>query len=129
VSLRLRILRVVYTSSQALTVREVCCVVNGRSFDFCRNIDGRGSRCFYCYKSDHDLTYKLVEPKCRWSYKEVLHTVKALEREGKLKTRKTKLPDKLSPWGKDYFVLVYVRPSQLEARLRRNNKALTDFLT
>ena len=93
-----------------LTLRELCCAVNGRPLDgsYCRQV-----RCRYVYHAgDHSRVFnkQCRRPDCTWSYIAVIHAVRRLEEKGLVHTAKKMLPDDLSPSGYDRFTIVRLGP-------------------
>ena len=93
-----------------LTLRELCCAVNGRPLDgsYCRQV-----RCRYVYHAgDHSRVFnkRCRRPNCTWSYIAVIRAVKRLGERNVLHTVKKVLPDDLSPWGADRFTTVRLGP-------------------
>ena len=42
-----KIYMLIKSASEALTTREICCILNGVDRDYCLNVDGRGGRCVW----------------------------------------------------------------------------------
>ena len=127
-SLRLKVLRVVSSSEVALTVREVCCLINGKSVNYCQNVDGCGGRCIWFYRrpKHESQRIRLVKPNCTYTALQVMRVISQLVKEGKLKRVEVHLRDELSTWNHDKFKLIYVNEEQLRKRL--GVRTILDFL-
>ena len=117
-SLKLRILKVVRLSPIALTIREICCAVNGVHKDFCMNVDGHGGRCIWFYRrpKHEKQAIRLVKPPCRFRATDVIVSVNELARAGLVRRMDIYLRDTLSAWGMDRHVLVFYDENQLRSR-------------
>ena len=115
------ILRVVRSSDEALTTREICCAINNVSKDYCLNVDGRGGRCIWWYRRPKHETQRirLAKPRCRVTPIAVMRYLNRMTKMGILKRWEGYLPDRLSRWGYDRYVLYYERDTQLRKRLSR----------
>jgi len=126
--LKLKILEIVKNSPHALTIREICCLLNEKPFNYCMNIDGNGTRCIWWYRRPlHEretYTCKLGYPNCRYNALRVIQLVNELVKEGKLKKKLEHLRDDLSKWGRDNFKLIYVSDEQLRKRIGIENTIL-----
>ena len=126
-----KVLEIVKKSEIALTIREICCLVNNKPFSYCMNIDGKGTRCIWWYRRPlHEretYTCKLGYPNCRYNAIRVIQIVNKLVKEGKLKKKLEHLRDNLSKWGRDNFKLIYINDDQLRKRLGYSAK-IYDFI-
>ena len=127
--LRYSILRIVYSSHVALTIREICCILNNKPFNYCYNVDGNGGRCVWFYRRPrHEAQrIRLVKPECKVTALRVIQLVNTPVCERKLKKHVVHLRDPLSTWGHDNFRLVYIREEQLRNRLKTKN--ILDYLS
>ena len=125
-TLELKILKTVCSSPVALTIREICCAINGINRDFCMNVDGRGGRCkwFYRRPRHEKQAIRLVKPPCRFRAIDVISSVNELARMRLIKRVDTYLRDRLSAWGMDRHVLVFIDEQQL-----RNRTGCQDLLS
>ena len=94
-----------------LTLRELCCAVNGKPLDgsFCRSY-----RCRYVYYAgDHsdEFNSRLRPPDCPFNYLKLIRAVKKLESYGLIHTYKAYRPDDRSKWGMDRFTIVRLGPT------------------
>ncbi|RLE90747.1 MAG: hypothetical protein DRN04_14425 [Thermoprotei archaeon] len=119
------ILELVKRSEEALTVREICCLINGKDPDYCINVDGEGSRCLYFYRrpKHESQRIKLVRLDCKTPATTVIRAVNRLAEKGLIKKKIFRLRDPLSTWNRDNFRLVYVDENQIRKRLK--SKILT----
>jgi len=103
-TLRYRIIKILELGPRH--VREICCLLNGKSYDFCWNIDGRGGHCKYWYKRPkrEKQRIKLVKPPCKHNPLYILRILKELEKEGVVLRQVVYKEDPFSKWGKDRFV-------------------------
>jgi len=110
---------VIRKSNVALTVREICVLINGVDMGYCRNVDGNGAHCRYAYhRTDAENGYELKIPKCRYKYTDVSKILKMMSKNGKIKRIRLILRDRLSKWGFDRFVLYYIDDDQLYKRIK-----------
>ena len=117
------ILRVVRSSEKALSTREICCLLNGKSRDYCLNVDGSGGRCMYWFRrpKHESQRIRLVKPDCRTSPLKIMKALRFMVEKGLLKRSTYYLRDRLSKWGYDRHVLYYVSEKQLERRFQTKN--------
>ena len=124
--LKYRILRILRSSETALTTREICCILNGKSKDYCLDVDGKGARCLWWYRrpSHEAQKIRLVKPDCRIDPRRLYTVLKELLEQGLIRRKRIYLRDNLGTWGYDRHILYYVDDSQLELRLRKEYKSV-----
>jgi len=105
-TLRFRILKILESGPKH--VREICCIINGKSYDFCMNVDGKGGRCLWWYRRPrHEKQrIRLVKPPCKHNPLYIMKVLKQLEKEGLVLRQIEYRRDPLSKWGKDRFVII-----------------------
>jgi len=110
----------VQCSGVALSVREICVLLNKKTLDYCLNVDGQGSRCAFFYRRPRHESQKirLARPSCRINALRVIEAVNSLVKRGLLRKVVVHLRDELSSWNHDNFRLVYVNEKQLRRRLK-----------
>lgn len=108
--LKYRVLEILRRLGEA-HVRQICCLLNGKPYDFCYNVDGRGGHCVYWYRRPRHESQRirLVKPPCRHSPLYLIRLLREMERRGLLERRVEYRRDPLSKWGKDRFVIYSIR--------------------
>ena len=110
-TLRFKILKVL--SSKPRFVREICCLVNGKPYDYCLNVDGKGGRCVYWFRrpKDERQRIRLVKPDCKYDPRYVIRVINQLAKEGKVVKIVTYRLDPYSRWGMDKYTIVKLKKS------------------